>query len=409
MTGRTPDEVPWRTQGAVYGIGLFSTSIFHMAAVVVPLYVSTLDVAPAVLGVVFAAPHFLPLLFSIHAGSLMDRLGARRVMVVCTLIGALTPLFYPAVSWVWALVACQMFFGFSESMGWLGAQTMIGQYMHGRTSYAGRMSFIIRFGHLVAPPMAGAMWDVAGPWGAFGIMSVWASGSVVCALLLPPKAGGAATGEHAGRGGIRALLPRPSDYFDAFRLLGAPAVAVVVILGGTMHIGNAVQSSFYPLWLKDMGITGTAIGTLISISSIGAAFFSLLTARATRYVPSFWVLLLSLWAGIVLISVTPLLGSYVVLAVALFLRSGANGLAQPLVITLVLRGAGSARQGKAIGLRGTANRIASIISPILMGALVQALGLEKGFYAIGALASLVMAALGIFLWCRPDVARSGED
>ena len=28
------EEVPWRIQGAVYGIGLFSTSIFHIAAAV---------------------------------------------------------------------------------------------------------------------------------------------------------------------------------------------------------------------------------------------------------------------------------------------------------------------------------------------------------------------------------------
>jgi hypothetical protein len=53
----------------------------------------------------------------------------------------------------------------SESMGWLGAQTMIGQYMYGKTVYAGRMSFIIRIGHLLCAPLAGMSWDLAGPWG----------------------------------------------------------------------------------------------------------------------------------------------------------------------------------------------------------------------------------------------------
>jgi predicted MFS family arabinose efflux permease len=95
--------------------------------------------------------------------------------------------------------------------------------------------------------------------------------------------------------------------------------------------------------------------------------------------------------------------------VAMFLRSGANGLAQPLVITLVLRGAGRENQGKAIGLRGTANRIASILSPLAMGAIAEAVGLEYSFYVVGALASVVMIGLAIYLWRNPKIAKAGED
>ena len=35
-TAANEERVPWRLQCAVYGIGLFSTSMFYMAAVVVP-------------------------------------------------------------------------------------------------------------------------------------------------------------------------------------------------------------------------------------------------------------------------------------------------------------------------------------------------------------------------------------
>ena len=64
---------------------------------------------------------------------------------------------------------------------------------------------------------------------------------------------------------LRELLPNPSDYLIAMRLLSAPAVVVVVTLGAMMHVGNGVQSSFYVVWLKDIGIPATAIGTLIPI------------------------------------------------------------------------------------------------------------------------------------------------
>jgi MFS family permease len=408
-TSPTSEDVPWRIQGAVYGIGLFSTSIFHIGAVIVPLYAATMSPSPLMFGLVFSAAHFLPLFLSIHAGALMDRLGARRVMLVCTIIGAIVPLLYPVAPWISALIVLQMFFGLSESMGWLGAQTMIGQYMYGKTVYAGRMSFIIRIGHLVCAPLAGISWDLAGPWGGFILMSLWGSGSVVCALLLPKQPLDPAAPIEGRRAKARALLPKASDYLTAFRLLGVPAVVIIVLLGSLMHVGNAVQGSFYVAWLNDMGLTGTAIGLLGPAAAIGAALFSLATAKLMRYVGGLWIALLSLWAGILLVCATPLFGSYVLLQMAMFLRSGANGLAQPLVITLVLRGAGRENQGKAIGLRGTANRIASILSPLAMGAIAEAVGLEYSFYVVGALVSVVMVGIAIYLWRNPEIAKAGED
>ena len=85
MTG-TKDEVRWRTQCAVYGIGLFSTSIFQIASVIVPLYVYTMDPTPLMFGLVFSAAHILPLILSIHAGALMDRWDRRLVLVGANIV-----------------------------------------------------------------------------------------------------------------------------------------------------------------------------------------------------------------------------------------------------------------------------------------------------------------------------------
>src|SRR5262249_53701266 len=191
---------------------------------------------------------------------------------------------------------------------------------------------IIRIGQLVAAPMGGAAWDLAGPWGAFAMMSVWASGSVVCALLLPRKLADPATpAAPASRGAwLRALLPSATDYVTAFRLLSVPAVVLIVVLGMLMHVGHAVQGSFYVAWLNDMGLTGTAIGLLSPAAAVAAALFSLLTERLTRYVGGLWVALVSLWIGLILICATPVFTTYLLLQIAMFLRSGANGLAQPL-------------------------------------------------------------------------------
>jgi MFS family permease len=405
------EPVSLRIQTAVYGIGVFNSSLFQIGSVIIPLHAATMNPSPFMFGLVFAAAHILPLFFSIHAGALMDRLGARRVMLACMIASAVLPFFYPAATWIWALVFLQLFLGFAETMGWQGAQTMIGQFMHGKTLYAGRLSFIVRIAQLVAPPLAGLTWDIFGPWAAFSLMGFGAAGGVFCALMLPRHTSETAAGEitASGRRGFGRLMPRMSDYVTAFGLLASPAIALIVLLGSMMHMGNAVQGSFYIAWLNEMGIAGTAIGLLSPAAAIGAAIFSLLTAPLHRHVSGFWIVLVSLWIGVVLICITPMLGTYLLLQIVMFLRHGMNGLAQPLVITLVLRGAGRNNQGKAVGLRGTANRVASIVSPLAMGAIAEVAGLERAFYIVGIAVSIVMAAVAIYLWRNPQIARAAED
>jgi len=405
------DDVPLRHQCAVYGIGLFATSMYHMAVTIVPLYVRDMALTPLMLGIVLGCRPVLPLFLSIHAGSLMDRIGARRVMLFFAVVGMVAPILYPALPFVWAVIILQLMSGLADSMGWLGAQTLVGQLMKGRTRYAGRLSFIIRIGHLAAPPMVGAAWDLGGPWTAFALISVWGAGVVASSLLIP-----ALPAEPAGDGqkprarpALRALLPHPADYVSAFRLLAIPAVALTVMIGMMTHVGNNVQSTFYVVWLGKIGISGTLIGVLISISSVGAALGSLMSSRLTRYIPHYWLLWSMVFAALMLIAITPLLGGYAVLAIVLCLRAGANGIHQPLVITLMLRTAGSDSHGKAIGLRGTMNRITSISAPVLMGAIAELVGLEMSFYLIGAIAAAIMLWLGWRLKNTPDIHRYAHE
>ncbi len=73
MTGETAKTIPLRTRLGIYGSGLFSDGATN---VVVPLWVLYLEPSPLAFGIVIGARSFLPFLFSIHGGVLMDRLGA---------------------------------------------------------------------------------------------------------------------------------------------------------------------------------------------------------------------------------------------------------------------------------------------------------------------------------------------
>jgi len=439
-------RVPLKIQGSVYGIGLFCTSVYYMMVVTVPVFVASLGLSYLWAGIILGCRPVLSLFFSIHAGALMDRIGGRRVMIFFGTVGVIAPLLYPVaprMDWIWLLLISQMLAGMADSMGWLGAQTLIGQHMKGQTKYTGRLSAIIRVGHVIAPIMVGIAWDRWGDWAAFGLMSIWNSGFLICALILPRSHGVDVDGDagkqktRVGENKVnwRDILPNPSDYISAFKLLAIPAVAATVMIGTMPHVGNYVQSTFYVVWLGQSGITGTLIGFLIAIFSISAACGSILMPRIARKFSPYWLFLFVVWVSIMMICVTPLVGTgfvtntlfsflsplnsfqdlveittlvaiFSAFGIVLALRAVFHGIQQPLVISLILATTKSDEQGKAIGLRATANRITSIGTPIAMGAIADWLGLEYAFYAIALIATIMILLMSLYVVRHPEIDHS---
>lgn len=388
------DDLPFKVKFAVYGAGLFSNSISNMMNVVVPLWAVALDPRPLTLGLVLGARSFLPLLLAIHGGALMDRIGTRRVLLFFGVVAILTTPLYPAMPMIPALIALQMLNGLAASMGWVGAQTLIGQIMRGSTRHAGRLSFFSRFGSIGGPPLIGAVWDFLGPWAAFALLTLPGVAMWATARVLPPdRPGGAEPGTPAPRVRLRDLMPRPGDYIEAFRMLAVPAIAFVVLIAAIRISGNGIKSSFYVVYLEQIGMTGTLIGLLSSINSLAGSFSALATRAATRIVRAPLLLFLTVGASIVLITVTPLMTTFLFLGIVAAIRGATMGMSQPLMISIMAKSSGS-RQGRAVGLRTTTNRLITVVVPVAMGGLMEVFGIALSFYITGAvIAALMLPAL----------------
>ena len=115
----------------------------------------------------------------------MDRLGARRLMVACSALAVVVLLLFPTTHLIPVIILLQMVNGLCTSMGWIGAQTSFGLMLHGNQTYSGRFSFALRFGSFLGPPLTGIAWDRLGPWGAFGMLAIWAMGTLAAALMIP--------------------------------------------------------------------------------------------------------------------------------------------------------------------------------------------------------------------------------
>lgn len=374
-------EVELRTQGAIYGAGMFSNSMSDVVAVVLPLWLNGLGYSTAAIGLVLGAKHILPLFFAIHGGAMIDRLGVRRVMLASAAVSlAVLPLF-PLAPLLMLIVLFQMVNGFANALCWIGAQAAFGRIMYGHPDYSGPFSFALRLGSFIGPPIGGLAFDLAGVWGGIAVIMLWAAGTFAAAWFLP---GSRPLPSGRQRIGLADLVPRVSDYTAAFKLVAVPAMATVLSITVFRIAASSIQDSFYPVYLASIGMPATTIGILITVSSALAAFSSLVVGRLTRVVSPLTLLILTTQGSILFIASTPLFTTLFPLMVLAALRGVCMGISQPLLLTLLVSAAERNSQGLGISLRTTANRAASAATPFTMGILAGMFGLKASFLLIGA-------------------------
>ena len=350
-----------------------------IVAIILPLWLLHLGASFFEVGIAAGARHFISMFLSIHGGALMDRLGTRRIMLWFALVSTFIPILFPILPFVLAVIILQMIAGLADGMGWSGAQTMIGRTMKGNPTYAGRLSFSLRIGHLSGPPLVGAAWDFLGPWGAFGLMSLWAGGGLISAWMLPANTDDGAKIRITARD----LLPRWSEYVETFKLLTIPAVLFVIMVTMVRHSGTGMQNSFYVVYLEGIDLTGTLIGFLFTAAAVVGAFCALSVGWLSKIITPAYLLTGTVIGTVCLMAITPLLSAYILLMVVNALRGGVLGISQPLMISILGRSLPVDTQGKGVGLRTTSNRIMNTFLPPAAGALADAVGLEIAFYIIG--------------------------
>ncbi len=402
----TMPEPSRRAIYSAYTVGMLANGLTDLLLVAVPLWALSLGASPTEIGIIVGIRHVLPVMFAIHGGVLMDRLGTGQVLgCVAAASVALVPL-YPLMPWFPALLALQMLTGLTTNLSWSGAQTLMAQLTKGDATQLGRFTSASRIGTFSAPILVGVMWDWGGAWAAFTFGGVWAAGLGLAVMAAPHLAPARSVANAEASSGAKArakaaaghLIPKLSDYLETFSLLAIPAVALAVAVTLIRHTTSAIQSSFYVVYLSDIGLTGTAIGTLIAVVEVSSALGSLASGRAVRLMAPHWLTLALTTLAIALIAITPLLGGIVaVLAVAQGLRGATQGVIQPVLFSSISKAVGPDVQGSAIGLRTTANRIGAITTPMIMGIIADGAGIAASFYYIGAGLIAMLAVLAFIV------------
>jgi predicted MFS family arabinose efflux permease len=390
----TPTSASQRTLYAIYAAGITTNILGSMIKLAATLWAIQIGMSGSLIGIAIGAGGLLPFFFAVHGGVLMDRFGTRRVNLVFAVVASVVVLLYPFLPYASALIALQCISGLTLNIGWMGAQTLIVQFAPGDTTAMARFSMASRFGNLVSPALTGVVWDNIGPFWTFMFIGFWALVTVV-AVYLVPNTNTDASGEGV-KVKLSTLVPRFSEYFDAFALIAIPMIAFLVANTFLRIASSAINGSFYVVYLEGIGISGTTIGVLLGIGEGFGMFGASTAAWLERKLTPHWTMLIFHTLSLFCVVVTPWLGGYLpVLVLMMAIRGWSQGLSQPVMFAILSREVGPDEQGRAIGMRSTINRLAQLGVPPIMGLVVDATSLLDSFAIVGGVLLAFAAATAI--------------
>jgi MFS family permease len=420
MKDTSAPEIPWQTQAAIYGAGLFSFTMVLISSLIVTLLAVQLTKSEFLIGLIVGSRYFLTLALSIHGGALMDRLGTRRVMIVFALVAAVAPLLFPLAlllpfgAAIILIILLQMLAGVSDAMVWVGAQALSGHIMKGHRLYVGRMTAIVRLGAFFGPIIFGYIWDQTGITTTFVLMALWSALGCWCVLKIPPTSQEEIIPKNA-KLNLSDIIPRMNDYITAFRLIAIPAVALILLVTMVRIGATGIQSSFYVVFLRDIEISAAMIGVLIGIAQLLASVGSLSASSIARMIHPHWLAIYAVFMTVITIAITPILVfgapmwmTLLLLATIIGVRGLCLGISQPMEISVLGQAVATTEQGVGAGLRTTVNRFASSVVPPLMGAVAELVGIRNSFFIMGALLLVILGFAALFVKRNRDLGRDGR-
>lgn len=389
-----PEQPTRRNLATAYSTGFFSLSLLQMVALATPLFSNHLGLSAALLGVMAGARSLAPLVYSIHLGSVMDRVGVRRIMLLLAASGVLLAPLYPILPHPSILIVLQLLLGLAAAICWMGAQIAISRSGSGSARYMARFSFITIAGSVLGPLLLGFVWDRAGPEGGYGLISLWSVLLFLAALAMKPR-----QPQSSQSLMWRDMIPSPRAYVQAWQILKKPVGAFVIGCTFLRLASFGVVETFYPAYLQQVAHSTLTIGLLVALANLVSSPAAFLAEAWVKVTGSERVALLtSIAVSIVAIAATPLFESVWALAVGISVFGLGFGMSLPLIMVLLSRGVPADEQGLAAGLRGTVNRLAAFIIPVMTGIIVEFSSIEAAFYVIGVI--LLALCIGLTFLSR---------
>jgi len=351
-----------------FALVLFNMTSVQASRVLLALYALKLGAQPFAIGILAATFSVLPMLLSWQVGKLSDRFGSRWPLMFGAAGGAggmLVPYFFPELP---ALYVAAVLNGLSFAFYAVSLQNLVGLLSEpqNRALNFSNFSLMVSFTTFLGPLLAGFSIDHSGP--AVACLYLVAL-SLVPVLMLAIWGGSLPGGspDAPPAGSIRDMLT-------------SSGLWKVLITSSLVVTGVALFQFYIPIYGHGIGLSGTAIGIVLSLFSVAAFVVRLVMPRLLSWLGEGTVLMYAFFLGAVSLMLVPFFTNAVILSLLSFTFGLGMGCGQPITMMLTFSTSTEGHSGEVLGLRITVNHLARMVGPVVFGAIGSAFGIFPVFW-----------------------------
>ena len=378
--------------GGLRGVVALCVTIFFIDATgasTIPLYpffAKSLGASVALIGAIASSTGLTTVLLSIPLGSVSDRLGRKKVMLFGIACSALTPLLYSLASEPLHLLPARVVMGVA-----MGSTFNIGFVYVTEIAPPGRRGIAqglfltsMGLGFTVGPLIGGMAVQAVSYSLAFYISAGMAvCGFVVLLFFVPEKKIDPARSPRSPFAGFRGPVGNPK-----------------ILAAGVANFFNSMIFStimiFFPLYGISIGLDESQVGIGLTVRGLTSTATRIPAGMVISRLGMLKMMALGLGASAVMILAIPSFDALILLSVILGLQGIFYGIYLTSANIYVTEVAPEGMEGASMGVFSTFSNISGIISPIVLGAVAEAWGIDTTFMVSFGLAVVGLVVLIVF-------------
>jgi len=320
----------------------------------------------------------VPLLLAIPIGSVINKYGEARLILLGTLLISVAALGLSAANSVSVMIFWVALMGSAQFLCMVGAQAMFANRSEDfhYEKFFGYYTFSAALGQLIGPLIGSATSHSSGLIPRF-IGHAFFAAAVLSFVGLIPILGWIKSSSH------QTFIPQQTS--GVIRMLGNPSMRSAMLASLAISSVVDILVVFLPVLGKERGFSASSIATILAIRALTSMASRVYLGEATRKLGFRALLLGSMILSSLSLLVAIFANSVLLLAIVIGVAGLALGVGQPMTMAWVSRISKKDERSLAISVRLAGNRFGQFTLPLAAGALAAPFGANSVLAAMALL------------------------
>lgn len=351
-----------------------------MTNLLIPLYARELGMSGVSIGSLIALPVLIQIWFNLLGGAYADRIGAKRTSLFASAFIVAAAATYAVSASFAGLLTGQFLLIVSRAAFWPSNWALASRLPGDRSRNMGRLNATTNAGQIVGIVLTGMVIARFGFRFGFWMMAATGSLALLFALFIsPPRAAPSAA--------------RPALFATYFELAKHRSMYFAVVCAYVSALPFSLSVSFFPILLVEQGLSSEATGALLALRAVGSIAAGVALAHLVRNANDRRAPFVSTLASAVSVGLLSLLPDPAWAGLFLLGIGVASGVMTVYFQILISAISSAEQRGSAMALGGLGWGLSNLSTPLIVGALSDAWGIQVAFHALGFMVLLVGIAL----------------